>query len=166
MSKSKKFNLKPIPHDIIKAGELSRKFLQSLGLSDSIIQDQILVIQELIRNGINCGKCKSTENEIFVQLQVSENTITIEVKNPVDETCFQRIAEFDKTIQFIRGYQDPFEAYQIMQKYAANRTNVGVIDGLALSRIAYKGKAILDFYVGEDNMLNQSAIRSIPKTPN
>ena len=166
MSKSKKFSLKPNSHDIKKAGEICGKFMKSFGLPDSLIQDQIFVVQELIKNGIKCGNCKATENEIFVQLQISQKSITIEVKNPIDESCFKRLDEFDKTIQFLRGYQDPFEAHQIMQKHAANRPDSGEINGLTLSRIAYKGKAVLDFCVGEDNMLNQSASRSISKIPN
>ena len=120
-----------------------------------------MILKELIKNGIRCGKCKPSEDEISVHLHVSENTITLEVKNPVDETCCQRLQELDKTIQFIRGYQDPFEAYQKMQIITVKQSDLNEFDPLALSKIAYKGKAILDFYVSDDKTLNQSAIKDI-----
>ena len=161
MPKSKKFNLKPNADEIINAGQICGNFLKSLGLSESTIQSQIMILKELIKNGIRCGNCKPSEDEISVHLHVSENTITLEVKNPVDETCCQRLQELDKTIQFIRGYQDPFEAYQKMQIITVKQSDLNEFDPLALSKIAYKGKAILDFYVSDDKTLNQSAIKDI-----
>ena len=161
MHKSKKFDLKANTAEIKNAGQISGSFLKSLGLPDSTIQSQIMILQELIKNGIKCGKCIPSENDISVHLQVSENTITLEVKNPVDETCRQRLQELDKCIQFIRGYQDPFEAYQKMLKQAAHGSLDEKFNALALGRIAYSEKAILDFYVSEDKTLNQSAIRNI-----
>jgi hypothetical protein len=79
--------------------------------------------------------------------------------NPINEAGFERLKELDITIQFIRGYQDPFEAFMITQKEASPNPPFGHSNALDLSRIAYEEMAIIDFFVNEDNYLQLSAIR-------
>jgi hypothetical protein len=152
------FNLKPVCQDINKAGEKSSFFLRSHGFSDDTVQVQIQILTGLIKNGIKYAKFTSSANKITVRLRVDKNNYTIEVMNPVDETCSDRLKELDKTIQFIRGYQDPYEAYSIkMAEIAAHRSDAAAND-LGLVKIACEGGAILDFFVSEDNFLNLSAV--------
>ncbi len=154
-------NLKPVGHEIDKAGEKSGDFLKSHGFSDDAIHAQIMILRELIHNGIRYGKFTPSENKITAHIHIAENTITFEVKNPVDETCFERLKELDKTIQFIRGYQDPFEAYRVKQKEASQNSTCSEVNGLGLARIACEGRAILDFFVSEDNILNLYAVKNL-----
>jgi hypothetical protein len=159
MQTSIKINLRPDGHEIDKAGEKSGDFLKSHGFSDDAIHAQVKILTELIHNGIRYGKFSPSENTITAHINITENTITFEVKNPVDETCFERLKELDKTIQFIKGYQDPFEAYLLKQKEASQNSTCSEANGLGLARIACEGKAIVDFFVSEDNILNLSAVK-------
>ncbi len=159
MENSIRLNLKPDGGDIEMAGQKSSSFLKSHGFSDEAVRVQIMILRELIHSGIKYGKFTPSKDEIIVHIQLAENSITLEVRNPVDETCFDRLKELDKTIQWIRGYQDPFEAYILKQKEASRNSSRNETNGLGLARIAYEGKAILDFFVSDDNTLNLFAVR-------
>jgi len=161
MKNSITLNLQPDSDGIQMAGQKSSNFLKSHGLSDETIHTQIMILKELIKNGIKYGKFTPSKNEISVSIHIAENTISVEVMNPVDVTCCERLDELDKTIQFLRGYQNPFQAYMLMKKKAPKYPFRGDADGLDLIKIAYEGKAILDFCVHENNMLNQSAVRRL-----
>jgi hypothetical protein len=161
MPTSIEINLSPDGHEIDKAGEKSSDFFKSHGFSDDAIHTQIMILKELIHNGIRFGNRNKPENKITAHIHIAENTITFEVMNPVDETCFERLKELDKTIQFIRGYQDPFEAYLLKQKEASKNSACSEVDGLGLARIACEGRAILDFFVSEDNILKLYAIKNL-----
>ena len=161
MEKSIRLNFKPIGGVIGKTGIKINNFLKSHGFSDEAVNTQNMIIRELINSGIKYGRLTSSDNEIIVNIFIAENTITFEVKNLVDDTCFDRIKELDKTIQFIRGYQDPFEPYLIKQREAAENPSTANRNGLGLARVAYEGGAILDFFVGEDNYMNLFAVRNL-----
>ena len=159
MENTIKLNLKPNGCGIEMAGKECGNFLKSRGLSDDAVQIQIRILKELIKNGIKYGKFTPSEKELSISIQVADNSIIIEVMNPVDITCCDRLKELDKTIQFIRGYQDPYEAYMLMKKKAPNHLSRSDANGLDLIKIAYEGKAIIDFCINENNILNQSAVR-------
>jgi len=161
MQTSIEINLRPEGQEIDRAGETGREFLKSQGFSDEAIHGQISILRELIHNGIRYGKFTPSEDKITALIHLTENTIIFEVKNPVDETCFERLKELDKTIRFIRGYQDPFEAYLLKQKEAFQKSGYSETNGLELARIASEGRTILDFFVGEDNILNFYAVKNL-----
>ena len=120
-----------------------------------------MVLRELIKKSMKYGLFKIAADGIAVRLQIDKNMYTIEVLNPVDNTCDHRLKELDKTIQFIRGYQDPYEAYsRRLSDVAATPFNTEVND-LDLVKVAYEGGAILDFFVNEDNFLSLSAVGSL-----
>lgn len=155
------FNLKPNGGDIEKAGQKSSSFLKSHGFSDEAVDTQIMILRELINSGIKYGKFTSSKNEITINIYISDNEITFEVKNPVDETCVDGLKELEKTIQFIRGYQDPFEPYLIKRREAALNPSPNDSNGLGLAKAAYEGRAMLDFFAGADNFMNLFAVRTI-----
>ena len=148
-------------HKIKDLEEKIRNFLISNGFSDAAVQIQIMIIKELITNGLKYGKAASSENRISVGIHLDERTITFEVQNPVDATCFDRLKELDTTIQFIRGYQDPFEAYLIKQQEVSRNPHGDKRNGLGLARIAYEGDAMLDFFISEDSTLNLYAVKNL-----
>ena len=162
MKNSILFNLKLTEHEIEKADKKSSSFLRSHGFSKETVQAQIKILRELIHNGKKFDNPSSAkESELSVFLLVEDKAITVEIRKAVEESSQRQLIELDKTIQWIRGYQDPFEPY--MQKVGEIRENLnqGEANGIGLARIAYEAGAILDFFVSEDNVLNLSAVRNL-----
>ncbi len=161
MKKSIEFSLKPDWDEIEKIRNESVDFLQSQELSDDTIHSLSMIISELIENGIKYGNFKIVKNKMFVIINIERSTVTIEVLNPVDDNCFNHLKRLDKTIQWIRGYQDPFEAYIERIKEVSKKPLNDSESGIGLVRIAYEGEAMLDFFLCEDNMLNVSTVSKI-----
>ena len=161
MKKSLRFNIKPNANEIEMAGKKSVKFLKSHGLSEKTIEAQTLILNELIEKGKIFTNSRITENEMTIHLYIEEKKITVVLRKSVDESAHRRLAVLDKTIQWIRGYNDPFEPYMIKHREASDDSLTGCDDGFGLAKIAYETGAILDFYVDEENILNFLAVRSL-----
>jgi hypothetical protein len=159
MKNSIEFNLKPVGTEIAKAGEKGESFLKSHGLSDDRVQTQIMVIRELIKSGKVFDDHQSAGNEMSINICVEEKTVTIEVRQPVSEFARDhQLQALDKTIQWIRGYQDPFTPFMILAGHAGTSCRDGDANSFGLARIAYEAGGSIDFYVSEDNILNLSAV--------
>jgi hypothetical protein len=139
----------------------TRDFLASRGLSVARIDAFTMVSSELVENAMKYGCFDSLESGINLVLRVSGKHIIVEVIHPVSANALQHLHRLDKTIQWIRGYQDPFQAYLEKLKEVAKRPMNDSESGLGLVRIAYEGKSILDFFLSEDDALNVSAIAAI-----
>jgi len=161
MKKSIEFKVKPEWDEIEKIRNESAEFLQTHELTDDTIHSLSMIISELIENGIKYGNFKMVENRVAVNINMYRNTVTIEVLNPVDENADKHLSRLDKTIQWIRGYQDPFEAYIERIKEVSKKPLKDAESGIGLVRIAYEGKALLDFFVGENSILNVSVVANI-----
>ena len=74
------------------------------------------------------------------------------------DTVYHHLRKLDKTLQWIRGFQDPFQAYVQRIRKISRKPLDDEFSGLGLTRIAYEGQAILDFFLTEGNQLNVSAI--------
>jgi hypothetical protein len=154
-------NLDPIDQNIEKLRKKIGTFLKSHDISDEAIHSQFKVIRGLIKTGIKYSNFSPADNKIMVTVEVEENIITAVINNPINETGFDRLKELEQTIQFIQGYQDPFEALTIAQKEAFIYSSHKHSNALDLSRIAYEENVILDFFVNENNVLQLSAIKRI-----
>ena len=161
MKKSILFNLKLNDNEIDKAGKKGSNFLKSHGFSNETVQAQIMILRELINNGKKFETPSSSDSEMTVFLLVEEKAITVEVRKAVEESSQRQLNELDKTIQWIRGYQDPFEPYLKKLTEISEDSNSSEANVIGLARIAYETGAILDFFVSEDNILNLSAVRSL-----
>jgi hypothetical protein len=161
MEKSINFSLQPNSRGIEAAGNRSSSFFRLHGLPDETVQAQVMILRELIKNGAKYAKFTPSENEIRVGIHIDDHTVSIEVMNPVDESCRTRLEKLDRAIQFIRGYQDPFEAYMVMKKMSPKQTPHGEAVGLSLAEIAYEGNATIDFFISEDNILNLTAVKRL-----
>lgn len=161
MKKSIEFSIKPEWDEIEIVRNESTDFLQSHGLSDDAVHSLSMIISELIENGIKYGDFQIVEKKVVVLIQIEQNNVTIEVNNPVDLHALEHLTRLDKTIQWIRGYQDPFEAYIKRIKEVAKKPLHDEESGIGLVRIAYEGKALLDFFVGDDSMLNVSVVSNL-----
>lgn len=141
----------------------SAEFFHSHKLTDEAIYSLSMIISELIENGIKYGNFMMEENVLTVVINIKNDTITIEVLNPIDDKSFENLAKLDKAIQWIRGFQDPFEAYIERLKKVSKKPLRDRASGIGLVRIAYEGNALLDCVVSENNILNVSAIANLEK---
>ena len=114
-----------------------------------------------MENGVKYGFFKDTNQKVIVVINLQRDTVTIEVFNPVNKKAMKDLTRLDKTIQWIRGYQDPFEAYIERLKEVAKKPLHDKESGIGLVRIAYEGKAWLDFFVDDNNILNVSAVSNL-----
>ncbi|HMV43466.1 MAG TPA: ATP-binding protein [Leptospiraceae bacterium] len=117
-----------------------------------------MVTTELVENGIKYGYYPNPETTLELILRKKKKRIVMEVKNQVKDSELVHLRRLDAKIQWIRGYQNPFEAYVERLKEISNKNLAEGESGLGLVRIAYEGQSILDFYVNEDNLLAVSAV--------
>jgi hypothetical protein len=161
MSNSIRFHLVPNDSEVEKMTRKSIDFLKHNGLSDHAVETQVMILSELIGNGKLFDLPNIPDLKMTVLLSVWNDAIIVEIKRPIRNPADGKLRELDKTIQWIRGYQDPFEPYAILLEQASTKTKTNEVDAFALARIAYEGGAVLDFFLSEDNILNFSAVRNL-----
>ena len=158
MERSKILNLKPKWEKIENIRVTSDQFLSQAGVSSEKVQAVTMVISELIENAIKYGCYSPSEAKIVVKINVDIDMITIEVIHPVEKGHYRHLKELDRSIQWIRGFQDPFEAYIEKVQEVSKKPLKDEESGLGLARIAYEGQSIIDFFLNEDNQLSVSAV--------
>ena len=156
MEKSLQIIIKPHWEEADMVREKSHNFLIAKGFSHDIAYALSMTTCELFENAVKYGDFRN-DDAIYVLVEVIKNEITVEVKNPVREKS-EHLLQLDKTIQWIRGYQNPFQAYVERLKEVSEKKLKEGESGLGLVRIAYEGRAILDFYIDEHNVLAVSAV--------
>lgn len=160
MKKSISFKLKPGIDDVEKISQKGCTFLEANGVSGDAVQIQMMILRELITRGKDFDNLRPVKTGMTIYLLIEKNIVTVEVRKPVGESSLCKLDELDRTIQVIRGGQDPFEpcinCIQASAKLNSDNTN-----DYELARIAYETGAVIDFYVNEDNILNLSAVRSL-----
>ncbi len=159
--KTMEFSLKSNGDEIKELEQKSSYFMKYQGYSDETIQTQILILRELINSCKQFNDLRPSEFEISVQLHIEGNTITLEVKKSICESAYGKLEELDKTIQWIRGSQDPLERYMTNLAEASDVSHIAGTNGLGLARITQEADAIIDFYVSEDSILNLSAVSDL-----
>lgn len=152
-----KLKLQPKWEDSDLVRDESNDFLKVHGVSHDIAYALSMTACELFENAVKYGDFRSPDEPIYVTVDVSREDIIIEVKNPVGKMS-ENLQYLDNTIQWIRGYQDPFEAYIERLKEVSEKKLKEGESGLGLVRIAYEGQAVLDFYVDENDVLAVSAV--------
>ena len=111
MKKAIRLDIKPEWNEIEKVRNKCSKFFKSHGFSNDTVYMLIMVISELIENSIKYGHFESPgNNKVAVHIRINLKDITIEVINLVHESGYHNLKRLDKTIQWIRGYQDPFDS--------------------------------------------------------
>jgi len=135
-----------------------RDFLENLHYDVDVLDAISMVSSELVENAVKYGTFPQTPGIIEYRLKVNKTDITIEVKHPVDDTAGKHLNRLDEIVQWIRGYQNPFEVYVKKLKEVSTKSFADDESCLGLVRIAYEGQSILDFYLDRDNTLSVSAI--------
>ncbi len=143
--------------DAIKAAwDPCRAMLSRVGFDDDETYQLAMVSQELLENAVKHG-VSHPGDRISFEVRAGPDDVTLEVKSRVgvDDAHLRR---FDQRIQWIRGFQDPFEAYVERMKIVSAQPYSHGESGLGLTRIAYEGRCVIDFYVNDDSTLAVSAV--------
>ncbi len=162
MKNSMELKIKPTDQEIETTKQKTHRFMKSCGITDETIDSQFMIMQELIKTGASYGAWPPPETEVIVQVQIDRDSIMVEVANPVRHKSLSRLEELDKKIQFFRGYQDPFEAGLVRKSQSSFSS--GASDEFDLFKTAYSGKASLDFFVDDQNILKIWSIRKLDRT--
>ena len=158
MERSKKLTLMPEWEKIDDARNITDQFLTQSGISAEKVQAATMVMSELIENAIKYGCYSLSEDKITAEIRIDESMITIEVLHPVEKGDYRHLKELDRGIQWIRSFQNPFEAYIEKMQEVSKKPLKDDESGLGLARIAYEGQSILDFFLYEDSQLSVSAV--------
>lgn len=120
-----------------------------------------MVISELVENAAKYGAFRRANDAIELAVTVERAIITIEISNPLGPSVQGHVERLDGMIQWIRGFQDPFEAYLERLKEVSTQALDSRESGLGLVRIAYEGQSVLDFFLRERNVLAVSAVHRL-----
>jgi hypothetical protein len=132
--------------------------LRGAGLGEDETYSLCMVVQELLENAVKYGDWAAQPGDaVGLALCASRDEVTIEVKNPVGDDA-SSLRHFDLAVQWIRGHQDPFEAYIEKMKLVSAEDYGSGRSGLGLTRIAYEGRCLIDFYVDACSTLAVSAV--------
>jgi hypothetical protein len=144
-----------------KTSEEGLRFLASHGIAAPVAEALHMVISELLENSLKYGSYASGDDGVTISIRLTATQIIVEVTNPFDESCRADLETLDRLVQWIRGHQDPFEAYLEKLEEVSRKPLQDETSGLGLARIAYEGGALLDFFVDERNFLNVSAFAAL-----
>jgi len=152
-----KLLIKPDWSEIAASRIETRKFLEKNLFQKNHIARLEMVASELMENAIKYGYYPEKNESIEYSVEIGNTGVILEVKHKIipDDMNLQI---FDSRIQWIRSFQDPFQAYVERLKYVSEKSFADAESGLGLARIAYEGHSIIDFYLSENNILAVSAV--------
>lgn len=133
-------------------------FLREHEFGEATINATEMVVCELTENATKYGSFGVPPDEVRVAITVQGATITVEVRSPVSSADDEHLLRLDRAVQWIRGFQNPFEAYVERLKEVSSQSLEARESGLGLVRIAYEGQSVLDFFLHEQNVLAVSAV--------
>ena len=137
-------------------------FLGDQNLHRDVVDAVAMIVCELTENATKYGNFAAREDDhIDVRVALPPGQVMVEVTNPVATSGDDNLLRLDRMVQWIRGFQDPFEAYLQRLKELSVDSLQSTESRLGLVRIAYEGQSVLDFYVDEDNVLAVSAMRHL-----
>ena len=142
--------------------EKTKSFLESRNFGKDIEDSIVMNISELMENAVKYGRFNEKTTEITASITVTDSDIIVEVKSPIKDEDDFHFRRLDRIIQWIRGYQNPFEAYIEKLKEIALQPLTDNESGLGIVRIAYEGQSIIDFYIDENNIISISAVYHLP----
>jgi hypothetical protein len=157
------FKIRPDWQEIERVNTETHEFLSATSLPESAVDTYTMIICELLENGIKYGR----KDEIMeVMVSISEHQVSIRVANKVDRADYPHLQALDRTLQRIRGVQNPYQAY-LERVGEISREPLGEARScLGLVRIAYEGNASLDFILEDDDTLNVSAVSRLTRAAN
>lgn len=158
MDDSLQLKLKPQWEELNKVREAVETFLSKHHMSIDDIHAMMMVSSELVENAIKYLNAHGWDDTIDYFIDIEENNIIVEVKNRVVGEDDLHLKKLDATIQWIRSFQNPLQAYVERLKLVSSKDTGSEESGLGMTRIAYEGQSLIDFYVDENNILAMSAV--------
>jgi hypothetical protein len=152
-----RLKVKPDWENLDGIREQSVAFLQNLTIDLETADSISMVVSELLENATKYGSFGPNAESIEL-VGVEPTSVVVEVTNPLDPDKLENVSRLDGIIQWIRGFQDPFEAYLDRIKEVSSQHFEDDESGLGLVRIAYEGRSILDFVLRDRNLLAVSAV--------
>jgi len=159
------------PRGHITAAQLRRhhprQFPQHLAATGvAVLRVELLEVvqvneQQRVGTALAAGAFSDAAEHIAVGVTVSRSNITVEVRNPISARQTDTLSRLYGMIQWIRGFQDPFEAYLERLKEVSAQTVESHESGLGLVRIAYEGRSVLDYFINDKNVLAMSAVHPL-----
>ncbi|MEK7705191.1 MAG: ATP-binding protein [Myxococcota bacterium] len=134
------------------------RFLTERGVCMDSVHALTMVATELLENANKYGSFRDPNARIRYRVTMRGSSITVEVEHPVNEHRADDLGKLDQMIQWIRSFQDPFQAYLERVKEVSAQSLATTDSGMGLVRIAYEGRSILDFFVDRQNHINVSAV--------
>lgn len=150
--------VRPEWDELDAAREQAVSFLRGHAFGEATIQGTEMVMCELTENATKYGSFGGTPDPVHIAITVQGATVTVEVRSPVSSASEEHLRRLDRAVQWIRGFQNPFEAYVERLKEVSAQSLESSESGLGLVRIAYEGQSILDFFLLETNVLSVSAV--------
>ncbi|MDP1824276.1 MAG: hypothetical protein Q8L48_13565 [Archangium sp.] len=134
-----------------------KAFFIECGLDGNEAYAMAMTASELMENAIKYGTWTRDDDVLSLAIEVSPRAVVVEVENPVidDPASVRRL---DDRIQWMRGFQSPFQAYVERLKQVSSQSYQEGESGLGLCRIAYEARCLLDFYVTGTGRLAMSAV--------
>ena len=135
-------------------------FLRNASLSPQNVDTFTMVACELTENGIKYGRHDASA-AVTLLVSVSDRTVSITATNGITTGSRKHLHELDRTLQWVRGFQDPFEAYVERVKQISREPLGQAKSCLGIVRIVHEGRATIDFVLGEDESLSVSIVDEI-----
>ena len=146
-------------NDVVRINKTTHDFFESIDLPEDAVDTFTMVACELVENGIKYGDNRhESSDEVELSVIAEDETITIQVNNRIGEQTQPHLQQLDRTIQWVRGFQDPFQAYIERIKEISHEPSTHRTSGLGIVRISYEARAAVDFIVDDDNTLSVSAV--------
>lgn len=155
-----RYKMPPKWDRIEDASEAAIEFLEARQLSTDAVATINMILCELIENGLKYGRFEG-DAQVQMSMEVANGSVVVTVTNPVRKDSLKHLQRLDQTVQWIRGHQDPFEAYVERLKEISKKPLTDEESGLGLARIAYEGQAILDFIVADEDVLTVTAVAAL-----
>ena len=125
-----------------------------------IVDAITMVACELTENALKYGYF-DTGGTVTVSIETRADSITVKVTNPIGDPANDDLARLAESIRWIHSHADPLEAFLQRLREVAEQTLESDESGLGLVRIAYEGRAKLDYRV-DGNMVAVSAVVPLP----
>ena len=150
-------NIQPVWEKLDYVRDQITSFLENHKLKSDQIHALVMTASELSENAIKYG-ANTPSDKVDILVDIYPKEIIIEVKNKIKKNDNEELKKLDENIQWIRGFQNQYEAYMEKLKQISAKNLKRGESGLGLVRISYEGQSILDFYVNENDILAMSAV--------
>ncbi len=157
MRKNLILHISPVWSEIDNARKQLSEFLIGNNVDLNLQHTVIMVSSELLENAIKYGETE-TAFPISLEIDIGINNIIIEVKDKINALQKKNLSTLDHHIQWIKGFQSPFEAFIEKLKTVSAKDLDDMESGLGLVRIAYEGQGDIDFYLDENDVVCISAV--------